>query len=362
MNRLVCIFVSAAFLAPLCVVSPGVAWSQGQRVADRNRGKPSAATKRKAKRFVDAGLAHQEQGEYEEAIRWFRKAYELIPHPQLLYNIGIAHKAAGHRQSALDFLRQYLERAPDGQWSKEARAAMAAIERELARGVDTRAEAQRQFQDLYSAVGADLDKLAELPGEVVDDAEVEPLRERYQDIDVPGEGAEEGRWLAATKRVKKLRREIRAALAKAEERAEAAQSDSGQAPGAEFTATGDPGPVDTGSSGRFSRVTGWVLMGVGVASLAVGGVAGMKARSIADEMSDPLATPEWTFDQIERDQEGQTLGRQAVIFTGVGAASVVLGLTLYLRGRSAGKRKRQALTWSPTVHTDHVGVTLGGTF
>lgn len=71
------------------------------RVADNGR-EPSEAKKRKAKRFVDAGLVHHEQGEYEEAIRWFRKAYELIPHPQLLYNIGLAHRMAGRRQSALD--------------------------------------------------------------------------------------------------------------------------------------------------------------------------------------------------------------------------------------------------------------------
>src|SRR5262245_40889355 len=45
-----------------------------------------------AKSYVDAGLAAQSAGDYDTAITFYVKAYDLVPHPTLLFNIAQAHR------------------------------------------------------------------------------------------------------------------------------------------------------------------------------------------------------------------------------------------------------------------------------
>lgn len=344
-----------AFVTLASAPEPAIAQTEGVRVADKDSRGPSAATKRKAKRFVDAGLVHQEQGEYEEAIRWFRKAYELIPHPQLLYNIGLAHRQAGHRQSALDYFRQYLDREPGGQWHAEASAAIAEMEAELQNGVDPETEALRRFDDLHAAVGRELDEFSTSAG--ADAAAT--FRDRYGDIDAARAREKEGTRRAATRSLRALRTEMRAAREAAEKTASNGDS---QAPGAPAGSLGG-GPVDNpGSAGRGSRMTGWVLIGVGSAALAVAGVSGLEAQSIAKQLSLPDNFGPWTDEELALDRDGRAAAQRALIAGAVGAVAVTAGIVFYMRGRSAAKRARQAVIWSPSVRDGQLGVTLSGTF
>lgn len=361
MNRLayhhVFLGVFLAFVVGMLgVANTAFAQPSSRQVADKSRG-PSPAQKLKAKRYVDAGLVHQEEGEYEEAIRMFRKAYELIPHPQLLYNIGLAHSMAGHRQSALDYFRQYLAREPEGQWRAEANAAIAEIERELAEGVDPEAEAIARFDERHSALGADLDTLAEVAGQ---DAAA-PLRERYDDIDAERVRDRAGTRKTAMKTMHALHRDVRDALTEARARAEAQAS---QAPGAgNSNPGGGAGRRDrSADSGRGSRMLGWTFLGVGTAALAVAGVSGLQAQSIADELSQSFDPFQWTMEEIERDRQGRAAGQRAVLFAGIGVVAITAGLVLYMKGRNAKKKAERALLWSPTAGDGQVGVTLSGSF
>ena len=59
---------------------------------------PSADKKKLAKQYVDAGLAAQAAGDYDQAVALYQKAYDQVPHPLMFFNIGQA--PAGLRTEA----------------------------------------------------------------------------------------------------------------------------------------------------------------------------------------------------------------------------------------------------------------------
>src|ERR1041384_6239867 len=71
-------------------------------VATTARAEPAPKSKvQAAKTYVDAGLVAQKAGDYDTAIQLFTKAYELVPHPVLLFNMAQAHRLAGRIDRAL---------------------------------------------------------------------------------------------------------------------------------------------------------------------------------------------------------------------------------------------------------------------
>jgi outer membrane receptor for ferrienterochelin and colicin len=61
------------------------------------------------KRGMDAISA----GKFDDGITELEKAYEILPHPNVLYNIARAHAEAGNTERALDYFRRYLETNPN---------------------------------------------------------------------------------------------------------------------------------------------------------------------------------------------------------------------------------------------------------
>jgi tetratricopeptide (TPR) repeat protein len=88
---------------------------------------PSAAEKEAAKKLVDDGIAAQNAKDYDKAIDLYQKAFQLIPHPILLYNIGLAHKLAGRPARAVSFFERYLKLEPNGDKAADVRADLAAL-------------------------------------------------------------------------------------------------------------------------------------------------------------------------------------------------------------------------------------------
>jgi tetratricopeptide (TPR) repeat protein len=100
---------------------------------------PEKSNKQAAKAYVDAGLQAQRSGDYDTAIILYEKAYELVPHPVLLFNLAQAHRLAGRLHKALALYRKYLDTEPHG--------AEAATARELV----TELEAQQAAEDRKAA-------------------------------------------------------------------------------------------------------------------------------------------------------------------------------------------------------------------
>src|SRR4051812_1733701 len=88
----------------------------------------SVDRKRMAKQYVDAGLAAQSAGEYDAAIALYSRAYELVQHPTLIFNIAQAHRLAGRIEEALVQYRRYLSEEPNGPHARTARKLVSDLE------------------------------------------------------------------------------------------------------------------------------------------------------------------------------------------------------------------------------------------
>ena len=139
--------------------------------------------KQVSKQYVNAGLAAQDSGDYETAITFYVKAYQLVPHPTLLFNMAQAHRLAGHIDQALALYKRYLSEDPRGAEARTARQLVTEIETrkaEQARKTDEAGEAddERDVRATEVAATAPSTGLAGEPpvGDVRDTASQAPPR------------------------------------------------------------------------------------------------------------------------------------------------------------------------------------------
>lgn len=63
----------------------------------------------RARLHFQSGASYYESGSYEDALREFRRAYELSGRPELLYNISVCYQQLGQLEPAIAHLRRYLD-------------------------------------------------------------------------------------------------------------------------------------------------------------------------------------------------------------------------------------------------------------
>src|SRR5687768_15339510 len=88
--------------------------------------------KARAKQLVDDGLAAVDAGRYDDGIALYDEAYELVPHPEVLFLLARAHRLKGDRATALRYYEQYLAIDANGRSAKEARRWIETLEKEVA--------------------------------------------------------------------------------------------------------------------------------------------------------------------------------------------------------------------------------------
>jgi len=71
-----------------------------------------ADPKDEARRAFNSGLELIAEGDYEGGISAFERAYSLVPHPVVLYNIGRAYADAGDYKQAIVYFERYLQTEP----------------------------------------------------------------------------------------------------------------------------------------------------------------------------------------------------------------------------------------------------------
>jgi hypothetical protein len=69
---------------------------------------PSPAVKAEARERFDTGLHLFEKGENAGALAEFKRAYQLIPNPVVIYNMGLVYAAMNRPVDAVDALAQFL--------------------------------------------------------------------------------------------------------------------------------------------------------------------------------------------------------------------------------------------------------------
>lgn len=71
-----------------------------------------ADARTEARAHFRRGMEAIAQGRYDEGIGELQKAYEILPHPNVLYNIGRAYAETGELSTAVTYFRKYLEGNP----------------------------------------------------------------------------------------------------------------------------------------------------------------------------------------------------------------------------------------------------------
>ncbi len=98
----------------------------GEMIKKLKRGESIFATSKEsqysleAKRFFILGQKLFADGEWEGSIDAFSQAYAYAPHPDLIYNMGLAHLKAGHIGDALDFFQEYQRQVPEAKSTEQA--------------------------------------------------------------------------------------------------------------------------------------------------------------------------------------------------------------------------------------------------
>jgi tetratricopeptide (TPR) repeat protein len=107
-----------------CLLAAGLATAgTTARAADASR--DNLADARQA---YDEGTRYYSLGEYEAAVKAFRRAYELAPAPALLFDIAQAHRLAGDCERALEAYRHFIRLDPASDHRADADANMAVLQ------------------------------------------------------------------------------------------------------------------------------------------------------------------------------------------------------------------------------------------
>jgi tetratricopeptide (TPR) repeat protein len=273
---------------------------------------PAADKQQAAKQYTDAGLTAADLGDYDTAIGFYQKAYQLVPHPTLIFNIAEAHRLAGRIDPALTLYRRYLSEAPSGPWAQEARDRIAEI------------EAKKATPPAPAPPAAASPSIAATP----------PPAAALK--------AEEDR--------------------KAEEAKKAEEAEETKKAGSPSWAPGTTPPQDTGSleaaapPGRNLRIAGIAAGAGGVVGVAIGFGFGLHAHTLSNELSKTGAM----YDPSKFDA-GQRANTIAIVGIAGGTALVAAGAALYWWGYTQG-RPTERVSVAPIISDRLAGLVVAGTW
>jgi hypothetical protein len=111
----------AAWVCVLAALLGANAARAQQSTASGRRVNETAAAA--ARQHFDRGIALSDRGEISAAAGEFRRAYELVPHPSVLFNLGRAYSALGRHADAAATLRRYLRESTELEPSRRAQVA-----------------------------------------------------------------------------------------------------------------------------------------------------------------------------------------------------------------------------------------------
>ncbi|HEY4055011.1 MAG TPA: tetratricopeptide repeat protein [Kofleriaceae bacterium] len=133
---------------------------------------PDDQKKEAAKQYVNAAIAAQNQHDYDTALQLYAKAYALVPHPTLIFNMAQAHRLAGHIDKALALYAEYLQKDPNGPQAQTARDVVKEIDDK--RAADKKAADDARAAEIQKAQDEAARKVAEKPVEAPPRVDVAP--------------------------------------------------------------------------------------------------------------------------------------------------------------------------------------------
>ena len=86
---------------------------------------PASEQQAAARKLTAEAIAAEGAKDYATAVALYKRAYALVPHPILMFNIGQIYALTGDLAQAEKFYLRYLERDPDGPGAADARKFLA---------------------------------------------------------------------------------------------------------------------------------------------------------------------------------------------------------------------------------------------
>jgi len=310
---------SSAILLALCLATPASA---------EQKAKPGTTEAvRQAKSHFKQGEAFVKQSLWDDAIREFEAAYELMPLPDLMFNIAQAYRQKGDpaaRDHALDIYVKFVDVQPEGQAADEARTHIAYLMKDR----EVRAEEAKLRADEEAKRRA------------------EEEQKRLAEARARARAEEEAR-LAEEARKRKVEEDAR----KAEE--ERRQAELARHRAIEQVAR------DKWNAERAHRThrrhQGYVVGGIGLGCVAIAGVFGYLGASQSSAVqSGGFTTAAYISDAISTGKTYNTIGWG---FGLTGLVGVAIGAPLVGMNWDRGDFKVV-----PTATAEFKGVTLTGVF
>ncbi|HEX4452637.1 MAG TPA: hypothetical protein VH143_17285 [Kofleriaceae bacterium] len=255
--------------------------------------KPTQAQLQQAGDLVKRAITKSQAGDHEQAIDLYKQAYDIIPQPILLSNIGSEYEQAKKPVQALKYFCKYLDADPTGSNASYATAKAKAIQIDLGNPP------------------ADDNGVCKPPAPP-------PPKATIVEPGFDGSGS-----AAATT-------------------------------GA-FGATGGP-QADDDHPGRGLEYTGAAVGAVGVAGVIAGLTFGLKAKSLSDQINGHNISQPWPsqIDGVpinEWPSQGAAWNRDTYIFAIGGGVAIAAGIGLFVYGwdqNDHGKPSERAVSIVPT--------------
>jgi hypothetical protein len=271
-----------------------------------------------AQALYDDARAAVEAGKFDEACPKFKESYELDPGGGTLLNLADCYEQQGKSALAWTTFKEALVVAKrDGRNERVdfATKHLAQLDQRLSRLTIALAERPEGLQ-----VTIDGTPLGEAAYGVA--MPVDPGQHQVK-AEAPGKEPFEKSFDVSKSKAEQWQIEI------------PALADAGSDSATDASAGSQPSPTSsTASSGSSTRTLGFVLGGVGIASLAVGGYFGLQAYSRWDDRNDGCKGGCTDAAKADGDDARQAATVSTIGF-GVGAAALGVGLVLILTSGSS---------------------------
>lgn len=254
--------------------------------------------KQKAGELVKQAIAKSQAGDHETAVDLYRKAYDIIPMPVLLSNIGSEYQQMDNKEiEALGSFCKYLEADPHGQNAGYATA---------------------QAKTLYIKLGGVTDvKDEDVCKPIVKPAPVAPPPDTHP----------------------------------------TPPPDTTPAPPPPTPV--DQGPTTKTPAMRYVGI-GVAVIGAGMFGFGV--YEGLQAKKISDEITNHPMNEPWGSDIKAKESEGKSDEKKQIIFMAAGGAALAAGVVMVFVFKPKAESSEQHAMVTPVVTGDTLGFAAVGRF
>jgi iron complex outermembrane receptor protein len=148
-----------------------------------------------ARREFRAGMQAVAEGRYDEGIAHLENAYDILPHPNVLYNLGLAQMYAGRPDEAVAYFERYKETAPPSD-AAEVDALIAGLR---GREAKTEVQAAQPVQGAEQGdVAAAIETAAREVRRVADESQNDALKRQADELDATARAMRSGQPVPGT--------------------------------------------------------------------------------------------------------------------------------------------------------------------